>query len=68
MRHETSRPASRTARDRDVLPDAPPPGPYESPYDTRRGYQQPLGPRRSRAEPAVLRLMPRDATPTDRPC
>lgn len=60
MRAPATPPASRTARDRDLLPDASRPGPYETSYDTRRGYQQPLAPRRSRGEPSVVRLMPRD--------
>jgi hypothetical protein len=35
--------ASRFGRDRDVFSDAPRMGPYETSYDVRRGYQQPLG-------------------------
>lgn len=48
--------ASRFGRDRDVLPDASGPGPYETPYDVRRGYQQPLGRivRRHEREATVL--------------
>ena len=43
MPHRTDRAASRHGRDRDLLPAAGPrPGPYELPYDVRRGYQQPL--------------------------
>ena len=42
MPYAPDRAASRFGRDRDVLPDAPRLGPYETPYDTRRGYQQPL--------------------------
>lgn len=34
--------ASRHGRDRDLLPPRPRLGPYELPYDVRRGYQQPL--------------------------
>ena len=34
--------ASRFGRDRDVFPDGPRPGPYETSYDVRRGYQQSL--------------------------
>jgi hypothetical protein len=59
MRYPDVPPASRTGRDRDLLPDAVP-GPYETAYDTRRGYQQPLRARRSRAEPSVIRMMPRE--------
>ena len=43
--------ASRHGRDRDVLPDGPRLGPYETPYDVRRGYQQPLRPLLRRREP-----------------
>ncbi|HVH12164.1 MAG TPA: hypothetical protein VM759_03880 [Longimicrobium sp.] len=48
--------ASRFGRDRDVFPDSPAPGPYEAPYDVRRGYQQPLRPttRRREREATVL--------------
>jgi hypothetical protein len=42
MPYVSDRAASRFGRDRDVLPDAPRLGPYESPYDVRRGYDQPL--------------------------
>jgi hypothetical protein len=41
MPYASDRAASRFARDRDVLPDGPRVGPYESPYDVRRGYDQP---------------------------
>ena len=36
------RAASRHGRDRDLMPSGPRLGPYELPYDVRRGYQQPL--------------------------
>jgi hypothetical protein len=42
MSFAPDRAASRFGRDRDLLPDAAPLGPYETPYDVRRGYQQPL--------------------------
>ena len=42
MSHATDPAASRFGRDRDVFPDGPRLGPYETPYDVRRGYQQPL--------------------------
>lgn len=51
--------ASRFGRDRDVFPDGPRLGPYESAYDVRRGYQQPLlrrSVRRREEEPAILFL------------
>jgi hypothetical protein len=38
------RPASRTGRDRDLLPARRVPGPYEAPYDVRIGYQPPERP------------------------
>ena len=52
--------ASRFGRDRDVFPDGPRPGPYETSYDVRRGYQQPL--RRGANGPAsdVLLFRARD--------
>jgi hypothetical protein len=58
--------ASRFGRDRDMLPSAPPLGPYETPYDTRRGYQQPLtrAPRR-REEPAAILFLGREEEPAD---
>lgn len=62
--YPNERPASRTGRDRDLLPEPSGPGPYETPYDTRRGYQQPLTRRRARGEAAVARLMPREAEPS----
>ena len=43
MSHSTNPAASRFGRDRDVFSDAPRVGPYETSYDVRRGYQQPLG-------------------------
>lgn len=61
MRYPDERPASRTGRDRDLLPEPSGAGPYETAYDTRRGYQQPLRARRSRGEPSVIRMMPREA-------
>jgi hypothetical protein len=42
MPYTSDRAASRFGRDRDVLPDGPRLGPYETPYDVRRGYEQPL--------------------------
>lgn len=42
MPYSIDRAASRHARDRDVFPDGPRLGPYEAPYDVRRGYEQPL--------------------------
>jgi hypothetical protein len=58
MPHTSDRAASRFARDRDVLPDGPRLGPYESPYDVRRGYEQPLrrSIRRREEEPTILFL------------
>ena len=40
MPHASDRAASRSARDRDLLPDHARPGPYELRYDVRRGYEQ----------------------------
>jgi hypothetical protein len=56
----TDRPASRHGRDRDLPPAGPRVGPYEQPYDVRRGYQQPL--RRGASGPAsdVLLFRARD--------
>ncbi|HYW12960.1 MAG TPA: hypothetical protein VE871_13460 [Longimicrobium sp.] len=54
---ESDSAASRFGRDRDVFPDGPRPGPYESSYDVRRGYQQPLSRpirRHDRGEAVVL--------------
>jgi hypothetical protein len=51
MPYAFDRPASRHGRDRDLLPAGPRVGPYEQPYDVRRGYQQPL--RRGARGPAV---------------
>jgi hypothetical protein len=42
MPYAFDRAASRFGRDRDVFPDHPRYGPYEAPYDVRRGYQEPL--------------------------
>ena len=42
MSHALDGAASRFGRDRDLVPEPPSLGPYESPYDVRRGYQQPL--------------------------
>jgi len=54
MSYDTA--ASRFGRDRDLLPDAPRPGPYEAAYDVRRGYQQSLdrAPRQPRRKGLVL--------------
>jgi hypothetical protein len=56
----SDRPASRYGRDRDLPPAVPRVGPYEQPYDVRRGYQQPL--RRGADGPAadVLLFRARD--------
>ena len=43
MPHSFDGAASRHGRDRDLFPAGPRLGPYEAPYDVRRGYQQPLG-------------------------
>jgi hypothetical protein len=51
MSYVSDRVASRHGRDRDLLPAGPRVGPYEQPYDVRRGYQQPL--RRGADAPAV---------------
>lgn len=58
MSYTSERAASRFGRDRDVFPDAPRLGPYETPYDVRRGYQQPLRSlrRRREEEPMLLFL------------
>jgi hypothetical protein len=58
MPYTFDRAASRFGRDRDVLPDGPRPGPYESPYDIRRGYEQPLHrvPRREHEAETVMFL------------
>jgi hypothetical protein len=50
MPYRLDRAASRFGRDRNVFPDRPRYGPYESPYDVRRGYQQPLRRVRRRGE------------------
>jgi len=42
MHNVHDRAASRHGRDRDLMPLGPRVGPYELPYDVRRGYQQPL--------------------------
>lgn len=56
MPYSIDRAASRSGRDRDVFPDGPRLGPYESPYDVRRGYDQPLRrvPREERETATVL--------------
>lgn len=61
MPYSADRAASRHGRDRDVFPDGARVGPYEAPYDTRRGYDQPLRrmPRDERAAATVL-FMGRD--------
>jgi hypothetical protein len=61
MPYAADRAASRFGRDRDLLPDAPRTGPYESAYDVRRGYDQPLerAPRRD-VSGEVLRLAGRE--------
>lgn len=61
MPYDFDRAASRHGRDRDLFPDVPRPGPYESAYDVRRGYEQPLRRvvRDERAVATVL-LMGRD--------
>jgi hypothetical protein len=59
MSHATDRTASRFGRDRDMFTDGPRLGPYETPYDVRRGYQQPLRRavrRHQRGEATVLFL------------
>jgi hypothetical protein len=59
MSHAFDSAASRFGRDRDMLPDGPRPGPYETSYDVRRGYQQPLrraARRHERGEGTVLFL------------
>ena len=53
MSFAPDRAASRFGRDRDLLPDTRRPGPYETPYDVRLGYEQPLRRvRRRDVEPA----------------
>jgi hypothetical protein len=42
MSYASDHAASRSSRDRDLLPAGPRLGPYEHRYDTRRGYQQPF--------------------------
>ena len=63
MPYVFERMASRHGRDRDLLPSGPRPGPYELPYDVRRGYQQPL--RRSVEAPAGEVLLFRGRDPED---
>jgi hypothetical protein len=63
MSHATDRTASRFGRDRDVFPDGPRPGPYETSYDVRRGYQQPLrraARRHERAEGTTVLFLGRE--------
>ncbi|HEX6913086.1 MAG TPA: hypothetical protein VF142_21935 [Longimicrobium sp.] len=62
MPNVSDRAASRFGRDRDVLPDAPRLGPYETPYDVRRGYDQPLRrlPRHRDDGPDVVLFLGRD--------
>jgi hypothetical protein len=58
MPYALDRAASRFGRDRDLFPDHPRFGPYESPYDVSHGYEQPLRrvPRSGgEAEPALFR-------------
>ena len=57
MGFDSDRTASRTGRDRDVFDPASHPGPYEAPYDVRRGYQEPFRARRTRNEPPRMLLM-----------
>jgi hypothetical protein len=42
MPYTFDRAASRFGRDRDLFPDGPRRGPYETPYDIRHGYEAPL--------------------------
>jgi hypothetical protein len=58
MPYLLDRAASRFGRDRNVFPDRQRFGPYESPYDVRRGYQEPLRriPRRDEEERAAFFL------------
>lgn len=42
MPYDSDRAASRSGRDRDLLPAVTRMGPYELRYDVRRGYDQPL--------------------------
>ena len=60
MPHTQDRAASRFGRDRDLLPDRPALGPYETPYDVRRGYQQPLRRTLRRADEEPTRFRGRD--------
>jgi hypothetical protein len=60
MAFSSEPPASRTGRDRDLLPAGSAPGPYETPYDVRRDYQQPLRRRPPRLPAAGERMMPRE--------
>jgi hypothetical protein len=67
MPYALDRAASRFGRDRDVFPDRPRHGPYEAPYDVRRGYQEPLRASHSldRDEPQTLHFLGRETGLTE---
>ena len=64
MPYVFDRVAARSGRDRDLLPDGPRLGPYEAPYDVRRGYQEPLR-RAPRGEEPDATLLFRRADPRE---
>ncbi|HEU4880895.1 MAG TPA: hypothetical protein VFT45_01580 [Longimicrobium sp.] len=66
MPYAPDRAAARFARDRDLLPSRAGLGPYELPYDVRRGYEQ-GSPRQSKeaSRPDVLLFRAREDEPAD---
>jgi hypothetical protein len=61
MPNAFDRSASRHGRDRDLLPTGPRVGPYELPYDVRRGYQESFRPgRQARPASGVLLFRARE--------
>ncbi|HEX6041087.1 hypothetical protein [Longimicrobium sp.] len=66
MPYSMDRAVSRHGRDRDLFADGPRLGPYEAPYDTRRGYDQPLRRvTRDEREVATILFMGREDRLTD---
>jgi hypothetical protein len=61
MPNAFDRAASRHGRDRDLFPAGPRVGPYELPYDVRRGYQESFRPGgQARPERGVLLFRARE--------
>jgi hypothetical protein len=64
MPYAPDRAAARSARDRDLLPAPARLGPYELPYDVRRGYEQaPARVSRDASRPDVLFFRAREDEP-----